>query len=91
MHGESNKYEGFNNLIQMIKKIWEIAQYTRATPSSSLVFNINIFFAASLSIFFKGRMSFKKGGFGGKELTFLIKNSLTFCTCSKNRRLINYE
>ena len=67
MHGESNKYEGFNNLIQMIKKIWEIAQYTRATPSSSLVFSIKIFVAASLSIFFKGRMSRKKGGFWGQR------------------------
>ena len=37
MHGGRNKYDGFNNLIEMILKICEIAQFTRATPGSSLV------------------------------------------------------
>ena len=37
MHGEMNKKEYFNNLIEMIVKICEIAQFTRATPGSSLV------------------------------------------------------
>ena len=37
MHGERNKYDGFNNLIEMIMKICEIVLFTRATPGSSLV------------------------------------------------------
>ena len=37
MHAERNKYECFNNLIQMILKICEIALFTRAMPGSSLV------------------------------------------------------
>ena len=36
MHGEMNKNDCFNNLISMIVKICEIAQFTRATPGSSL-------------------------------------------------------
>ena len=32
MHGEMNKNDCFNNLIQIIVKICEIAQFTRATP-----------------------------------------------------------
>ena len=37
MHGESNKYDGFNNLIEMIVEICEIAIFTRAMLDSSLV------------------------------------------------------
>ena len=40
MHGGRNKYDGFNNLIEMILKICEIALFTRATPGSSLVQHI---------------------------------------------------
>ena len=42
MHGEMNRNYCFNNFIQMIVKICEIAQFTRATPGSSLVENIKI-------------------------------------------------
>ena len=38
MHWERNKYDCFNNLIEMIVEVCEIAQFTRATPGSSLVF-----------------------------------------------------
>ena len=41
MHEEMNKNARFNNLIQMIVKICEIAQFARATPGSSLVINKN--------------------------------------------------
>ena len=37
MLGKKNKNDCFNNLIWMIAKICEIAQFTRATPGSSLV------------------------------------------------------
>ena len=40
MHWERNKYDCFNNLIEMILKICEISLFTRATPGSSLVHNI---------------------------------------------------
>ena len=39
MHWERNKYDCFNNLIEMIVEICEIALLTRATPGSSLVLN----------------------------------------------------
>ena len=45
MHGERNKYDGFNNLNE---KICEIAQFTRATPGGSLV-AYKASFAACLS------------------------------------------
>ena len=54
IHGEMNKNDCFNNLIKMIVKICEIAQLTRATPGSSLVFNMRNL----LSIAIKGRNSF---------------------------------
>ena len=42
MHGERNKYDCFNNLIEMILEIREIvALFTRATLGISLVFNIS--------------------------------------------------
>ena len=37
MHWERNKYDCFNNLIEMIVEFREIALPTRATPGSSLV------------------------------------------------------
>ena len=37
MHGEINEYDHFKNMIQMIVKINEIVQFTKATPGSSLV------------------------------------------------------
>ena len=37
MHGEMNNNDCFNNLIEMIVKICEIAEFTRATPGSFLV------------------------------------------------------
>ena len=37
MHGEMNKNDFFDNLIRMIVQICEKAQFTRATPGSSLV------------------------------------------------------
>ena len=40
MNGERNKCDSFNNLISMIVKIREIAQFTRATPGSSLVMDM---------------------------------------------------
>ena len=39
MHCERNKYDCFNNFIEMIVEICEIAIFTRATPGSSLVEN----------------------------------------------------
>ena len=50
MQGEMNKNEYFNNLIQMIVKICEIAQFTRATPDSSLVQNKNEFHKVLLNL-----------------------------------------
>ena len=43
MHGEMNKNVCFNSLIQTIVKMCEIAQFTRATPGSSLVQSKNPF------------------------------------------------
>ena len=40
MHWDRNKYDCFNNLIEMIVEVCEIAQFTRATPGSSLVYAI---------------------------------------------------
>ena len=37
MHWDRNKYVCFNNLIEMIVEIHEIAQFTRATPGRSVV------------------------------------------------------
>ena len=44
MHRERNEYDCFNNLIEMIVEIREIALFTRATPGSSLVPNIFLVF-----------------------------------------------
>ena len=36
-HWDRNKYDCFNNLIEMNVEIWEIVLFTRATPGSSIV------------------------------------------------------
>ena len=61
MHAEMNKNARFNILIEIIVKICEIAQFTRATPGSSLVHNIFVldceYFAETWS-FFHDSLSF---------------------------------
>ena len=58
----------------------------------SFYFQHNVFFAASRSIFFKGRMSRKKGGFWGQR-TYIFDKEQPYILymLKKNRKLINYE
>ena len=58
MHGEGNKYDCFNNLIEMIVEIREIALFTRATPGSSLVISYCKCAAHEQRTFFTGMMKY---------------------------------
>ena len=86
MHAERNKYDRFNNFIEMILKTSEIVLFTRATLGSSLVSIIGVkplFFVIALMSF--GLPAKRKSYFEIQQMVFLHSTAVLHFICKQGK------